>query len=203
MSLLTRTLFRARQGVVVIQRGIKKNRKIPVTLIEDVPLVGSAGTVAHVSKAYMRHKLFPKRLADYVVSYSGPLDRNKVEDNERVEDIEESETPEDAQQRLHQLALKNQEAIGRIVEMEPLVFERNVLPADSSEGQGARAIYGSLSKADVVRALVDIHGILVDKEALVMDDKIKSVGEYTCVVKLAYAGQASLKVKVVPTADKA
>ncbi|KAJ2802878.1 hypothetical protein H4R20_003108 [Coemansia guatemalensis] len=202
MSLLTRPLFRARQGVVLIQRGIKKKRRIPVTLIEDVPMVGSAGTVAHVSKAYMRHKLFPKRLAEYVLSYSGPLDRNKIEREEQAEEIKASETSEDTQQRVHQLALRNQETIGRIVDMEPLVFERNVVTADSGENQGAQAIYGSLSKADVVRALADMHGISLDKEALVMDDKIKSVGEYTCVVKLAYAGQASLKVKVVPTADK-
>ncbi|KAJ2079036.1 hypothetical protein H4R24_004049 [Coemansia sp. RSA 988] len=203
MSLLTRPLFRARQGVTLIQRGIKKKRRIPVTLIENVPLVGSAGTVAHVSKAYMRHKLFPKRLAEYVVSYSGPLDRNKIENDEQAEEAEASETPENTQQRLHQLALKNQEAIGRIVEMEALIFERNVVPDDSGGNQGAQAIYGSLSRADVVRALADMHAISVDKEALVMDDKIKNVGEYTCVVKLAYAGQASLKLKVVPTVDKA
>ncbi|KAJ1962967.1 poly(A)-binding protein binding protein [Dipsacomyces acuminosporus] len=195
MNFLTRQVAQTRQPVLILQRGLKK-AKIPVTLLKDIPRVGSAGTVVHVDKAHMRYQLYPKRLAEYVVVRQGPLDRSKI--------VEEpvtgspSKAQADEQQKVHSLALRNQEIIQRIVGLEPLVFERSVVPSESNAEQELQAIYGSLTKADVLKTLAEDHGISIDKDALSMDDKIKAIGEYICIVKLIYAGQASFKVKVVP-----
>ncbi|KAJ2711084.1 hypothetical protein H4R19_003419 [Coemansia spiralis] len=202
MSLLTRPLLRARCGTLIIQRGLKKKSRIPVTLLADVPHVGSAGTVAEVSRAHMRHELFPKRLAEYVVAYRGPRDRSKRE-AEAAAGAEAASAQMDVQQRTHALALRNQETISRILAVGVLVFERKVVSSEGAAEEGAQAIYGSLTKADVARELAEKHDIAVDKEALSMDDKIKSTGDYACTVKLLYAGQASLSVRVVPAAGAA
>ncbi|KAJ2777306.1 poly(A)-binding protein binding protein [Coemansia interrupta] len=202
MNSLTRSFALARSPVQVIQRGLKKKSKIPVTLLKDIPRVGSAGAVIQVNKAYMRHELFPKRLAAYVEVRGGPLDRTKAAADEAAKAAASplSKDGVDMQQRVHSLALTNQDIISRIAKLEPLVFERNVVPSGESGGEGeAQAIYGSLVKGDVIRELSEKHGIVIDKDALSMNDKIKSVGEYTCVVKLIYAGQASFKACVVPT----
>ncbi|KAJ1725316.1 hypothetical protein LPJ53_000543 [Coemansia erecta] len=201
MNSLTRAFVQTRSPVQVIRRGLKKKSKIPVTLLKDIPRVGSAGAVIQVNKAYMRHELFPKRLAAYVEVRGGPLDRTKAAADEVAKAAASllSQDGVDMQQKVHSLALTNQDIISRITKLEPLVFERNVVPSGESGGEGeAQAIYGSLVKGDVIRELAEKHGIVIDKDALNMNDKIKSVGEYTCVVKLIYAGQASFKACVVP-----
>ncbi|KAI7833411.1 hypothetical protein BX661DRAFT_178338 [Kickxella alabastrina] len=201
MNCLTRTLVQTRQPVLVIQRGMKKKSKIPVTLLKDIPRVGSAGSVIQVNKAYMRHELYPKRMAEYVLTREGPLDRTKAVEKESG--TAPSRTHVEAQQKVHSMALSNQETIGLIMKLQPLVFERKVVvAADGGAEEGVQAIYGSLAKTDVIKALAEEHGIVIDKDALSMDDKIKSVGEYRCVVKLIYAGQASFKAQVVPAKDE-
>ncbi|KAJ1662417.1 hypothetical protein EV178_005906 [Coemansia sp. RSA 1646] len=162
-----------------------------------MPGLGSAGTVVYVNKAYMRHELYPKHLAEYVIARSGPLDRGVS--TGKVEGMP-SRMGADAQHDVHSLALKNQDIIGRITRIEPLVFKRSVVVTDGDSVDGEQTIYGSLSKADVVKELESRSGIVVDKSALTMDDKIKSTGDYTCTVKLIYAGQVSFKCLVVPDA---
>ncbi|KAJ2889392.1 hypothetical protein IWW38_004740 [Coemansia aciculifera] len=200
MDCILRPLIRARAPVLVIQRGLKKKVKVPITLLQDIPRIGQAGAVVHVHKAYMRHELYPKRLADYVITRVGPLDRSKA-----VEEVAPDASQEriDRQEKVHSLALRNQDTLSRIVQLEPIVFERSVVVADAETGseEGIQAIYGSLTKADVLKELAEAHGIVIDKESLTMDDKIKSVGEYTCVVKLIYAGQASFKAVVAPAKE--
>ncbi|KAJ2743691.1 poly(A)-binding protein binding protein [Coemansia sp. BCRC 34301] len=198
MDRILRPLLLARSHVLILQRGLKKKVKIPITLLKDIPRIGQAGAVVHVHKAYMRHELYPKRLADYVVLRTGPLDRSKAE-KEVAPDASQEQT--DRQEKVHSLALRNQETLGWIVRLKPIVFERSVVVAEAGAEEGAQAIYGSLTKADVLKELAEAHGIVIDKESLTMDDKIKSVGEYTCVVKLIYAGQASFKAVVTPTKD--
>ncbi|KAI8322301.1 hypothetical protein GQ54DRAFT_297430 [Martensiomyces pterosporus] len=201
MNHLVRQLVQARQPVMILQRGLKKKTKIPVTLLKDIPRVGSAGTVVHVDKAHMRYQLYPQRLAEYVIVREGPMDRTKIV--EEPANAGPSRAQLDAQQKVHSLALQNQDIIQRVVMLEPLEFERKVVPMEAGEEQSAQAIYGSLTKADVVKALAEDHGIRIEKDALAMDEKIKAVGDYMCVVKLIYAGQASFKVRVVPSRSEA
>ncbi|KAJ2365488.1 hypothetical protein IW150_006199 [Coemansia sp. RSA 2607] len=202
MNSLTRSFVQTHSPIQIIRRGLKKKSKIPVTLLKDIPRVGSAGAVIQVNKAYMRHELFPKRLATYVEVRGGPLDRTKAAADEaaKAESSSLSRDGIDMQKKIHSLALTNQDIISRITKLEPLVFERNVVPSgESGAEEDVQAIYGSLVKSDVIRELAEKHGIVIDKDALTMNDKIKSIGEYTCVVKLIYAGQASFKACVVPT----
>ncbi|KAJ1937919.1 hypothetical protein DL89DRAFT_291844 [Linderina pennispora] len=186
----------ARSPIQILQRGLKKKTTIPVKLIKDVPRIGAVGTVIEVDPAYMRHELFPKRLADYVIARRGPLDRSKVLAEEKAAEGP-SRAALDQQQKVHATALGNQTMIQRVVELPVIEFERSAVEG-SEENE---AIYGSVSKADVLKALGE-HGIKIEKEALAMDDKIKTLGEYTCVVKLIYAGQASFTIRVVK-AEKA
>ncbi|KAJ1731386.1 poly(A)-binding protein binding protein [Coemansia biformis] len=194
--------LRACRGTLIIQRGLRKKCKIPVTLLTDVPHVGPAGAVVQVNRAHMRHELFPKRLADYVIAFKGPLDRSTRAAEEAAAAAASSSAQIDVQQRTHAMALRNQDVIGRIVALGPLVVARKVVPSEAGAEEGAQAIYGSLTKADVARELAEKHGIAIDKDALGMEDKIKSTGDYACTVKLQYAGQASLKVRVVPAAEE-
>ncbi|KAJ2349458.1 hypothetical protein IWW50_002525 [Coemansia erecta] len=200
MSLLARPSFQARLGTLVFQRGMKRKSRIPVTLLKDIPNVGAEGSVVSVHRAYMRHELFPKRLAEYVRKYTGPLDRNKpVEEEEQAVASGAQKSQIHAQKKVHSVALKNQELIGKLMDIDSLVFERNVTAKEEGAEGDAQGIYGSLTKTDVIKQLAEAHGVVVEKEALEMNDKIKHIGEYTCVIKLIYAGQTSIKLCVVPT----
>ncbi|KAJ1948690.1 hypothetical protein FBU59_001475, partial [Linderina macrospora] len=103
----------------------------------------------------------------------------------------------DQQQKVHATALSNQAMIQKVVELPVIEFARSAVEGPEE----SEAIYGSVSRADVLKALSE-HGVKIEKEALAMDDKIKTLGEYTCVVKLIYAGQASFKIRVIK-AEKA
>ncbi|KAI9479322.1 hypothetical protein H4R22_000249 [Coemansia sp. RSA 1290] len=197
MSLLARSLFQSRSGTQVFSRGLKRKSKISVTLLKAVPKLGAEGATVQVSRALMRHELFPRRLADYVPKYTGPLDRAKAVKEEQAAKAAASNDSADTQRKVHNLALKNQGIISQLLNVESLVFERNTMPKEGSSEESVQTIYGSLTKADVVKALAEKHGITVEKEALNMDDKIKHTGEYTCTIKLIYAGQTSLKLRVV------
>ncbi|KAJ2556892.1 poly(A)-binding protein binding protein [Coemansia sp. RSA 1933] len=190
MNHFARSLFQTQKPVLIISRGLKKATRIPITLAKDIPGLGSAGEVVYVNKAHMRHELYPKHLAAYVIARTGPLDRSVSA--EKVEGAP-SRKDTDVQKDIHLLALKNQDIIGRIVKLKSLVFKRSVIETEGGNPGSEQTIYGSLSKVDVIKELESTHGIIVDKSALSMDDKIKTTGNYTCTVKLVYAGQASLK----------
>ncbi|KAJ2719526.1 hypothetical protein GGI07_005161 [Coemansia sp. Benny D115] len=216
MNSLTRSasnFVRQQQPILMLQRGIKKNTRVTVKLLKDIPMVGSAGSTIEVGRAHMRHVLYPRRLAAYVISYNGPRDR--VKEAALAAEREAAETKAggakaggkgaggiNEQERVHNLALHNQDLIGKILRLEPLVFERKTTVESEASENAAATIYGSVTKADVLKMLAENHGIVVDRSALTMDEKIKTVGEYSCEVKLIYAGNASFKFKVVPMASE-
>lgn len=215
MSVLARTFAQAgtnvQPAVLAFQRGMKRNAKIPVTMLKALPQLGTEGATVYVNRAYMRYELYPKRLAEYVVSRKGPIDKRKIKGEEEQNRIGQIAAQTNVQEKVHQLAVRNQETIAKITRINGIIFERKVVAAteatkEADEGvvggdKTQQAIYGSLTKSDVLIVLEEQYGITVDKEALLMDDKIKSTGDYTCVVKLIYAGQASFKAKVIPTKE--
>ncbi|KAJ2704361.1 hypothetical protein FB645_003366 [Coemansia sp. IMI 203386] len=200
MNCLTNLFVQTRQPVMILQRGLKKKSKIPVTLLKNIPRVGTAGAVIRVSRGHMRNELYPKRLAVYASIKEASVDRSTAAQKDAPLLVKKHK---EARRDVHLLAVNNQATIDQISDLEPLVFERKVVGSgESGSESGAQAIYGSLSKADVIKELAEKHSIHIDRDALNMDDKIKSVGEYRCVVKLIYAGQASFVAKVIPAKEE-
>ncbi|KAJ1647591.1 hypothetical protein J3B02_005143 [Coemansia erecta] len=200
MNCLTSLFVQTRQPVMILQRGLKKKSKIPVMLLKSIPRVGAAGAVIRVSRGHMRNDLYPKRLAVYASIKEGTVERANTAQKEAALPTKKHA---EARRDVHLLAVNNQAIIDQVASLEPLVFERKVVVSSEPSAEGtAQTIYGSLTKADVIKELADKHSIYIERDALSMNDKIKSVGEFKCVVKLIYAGQASFLAKVVPAKDK-
>ena len=148
-----------------------------VILLQDVKGSGKKGDVANVSDGYARNFLFPKGLA-------------KEATTSAVHEIEvkkESLRLKEKQQRE-----RAQELASGIEEMSVTIYAKT--------GESDR-LFGSISTADIAKALKKEYDIDVDKKKISLDEHIKSLGEYEAKVKL-YAGVAANLKVVIARKDK-
>jgi large subunit ribosomal protein L9 len=142
-----------------------------VILLEDVPKLGRRGEVREVSDGYARNFLLPQKLA--LGATAGNL---------RNLDLIK------ANQEGRAARLRN-EAQAQADAVEALSFVQS--RQASEEGR----LFGSVGKADVVAFLTQ-HGISVEKRRVVLDEPIKSVGDYVVPIRLHGDVTANLKVSV-------
>lgn len=65
-----------------------------------------------------------------------------------------------------------------------------------AKGGGAGRLFGSITTQEIADALQKEHGITLDKRKIVLDEQIKTVGEYTVKCKLGYEITADLKLRI-------
>ena len=143
-----------------------------VILLKDVKGTGKAGEVVKVSAGYARNLLIPKGFA------TEASDRN-------IRDLEK------------QKALLAEKRMG---EREKAVAAAERLAGitvnfASKSGEGGR-LFGSVTSKDIADALLEQHGIDIDKKKIVMENPIKQVGETEVAVKLYQDVSAAVKVNV-------
>ena len=143
-----------------------------VILTADVPALGRAGEVKDVADGYAQNFLLPRKLA--VVATPAVLkqwERGK-------------------EKRSQLLAGKQGELKGLASKINgvSLSFSRPV----AAEGK----LFGSVGKSDIIKSLKSC-GYTVDKDALVLDQSIKHVGDHEVEVRLMPEVSAKIKVIVV------
>ncbi len=147
-----------------------------VLLCEDVQKCGLAGEVKDVSDGFARNFLLPKKLA--MAATDASLRRWESEKKVRLLKIE-----------------KNLEAARKVAEqLEALEIQ---IPAKAGkEGH----LFGSINNHNVADALV-AKGFAIDRKNISVESPIKSLGEFTVLVKLHAQVNANLKVRVVAAAQ--
>lgn len=142
-----------------------------VILLDDVPKVGRRGEVRDVSDGYARNFLLPQKLA--LGATAGNLrNLNVIKANQ-----------DSRAARLKAQAETQAQAI------EVLAFSQ--ARQASEEGR----LFGSVGKNDVAAFLAE-RGVVVEKRRIVLDEPIKSVGEYLVPIRLHGDVTANLKVSV-------
>ncbi|MCR4440612.1 MAG: 50S ribosomal protein L9 [Peptococcaceae bacterium] len=143
-----------------------------VILTGDVKGTGKKGDVINVTEGYARNFLLPRGLAVEATKHNlAELDRQKAAlDKKRAEELEKAR---DLKKRLDQLVV--------------------TLPVKTGE---AGRLFGSITAKDIGEALLEKHGLTVDKRKIELKTPIKALGSYPVAVRLHPEVTATIDVRV-------
>ena len=145
-----------------------------VILLQDVKAIGKKDQVLEVSDGYARNYLIPRKLA----TEANSAELRRVDDMKRA--AQERLDREERQAR--QLARQLKEG-GIILKVKC--------------GEGGR-LYGTVTGADVAKALKETMDIEIDKKKIEIPDHIKTVGEYEAEVRLMSGIATKLRLSIQP-----
>ncbi|MBU0504142.1 MAG: 50S ribosomal protein L9 [Candidatus Omnitrophota bacterium] len=143
-----------------------------VILIQDVLGIGKAGTRVKVKDGFARNYLLLKGLAAQATA----ANLKDLEQKRKIQSLRDEKLKEQAE--------------GLKAELEKLSL---TLP---SLAQNETELYGSITNLDIERALNE-EGFNIDKNSIVLDEPIKSLGVFEVPVKLHSEISAKIKVWIV------
>lgn len=143
-----------------------------VILLQDIRGKGKKGQMLEVSDGYARNYMLPRKLAVEAT----PDAVNTMRMNDKAQQEKRQREREEA------FALSN-----RLKDMTIVV---------KAKGGGAGRLFGSVTTQEISDALNSGYGIELDKRRIVLDEQIKTVGEYTVKCKLGYEINADLKLRI-------
>lgn len=143
-----------------------------LVLTQDVQHVGKKHDLVEVKRGYGRNYLLPRGLA--TIATPGLVAQIKVVQSKRDE-------------RKQKMTAQAKELAQRIKDVE-LVFDAKV----TKKG----ALFGSISRSDIVAELAKKIDFKVDPEAILMDAPIKVIGKHRLKVQLSPEVDAVLLVNV-------
>lgn len=147
-----------------------------VILIKDLKGTGYAGDIVNVSDGYARNFLFPKGIAREASVQNLNIAKQQQQANEKRRLLER---------------LSAEEAAKRLSGLKVVVKAKC--------GENGR-LFGSITSKEISEAILEQHGIEVEKKRIVMDDHIKELGETKLAVKV-YAGISADIVVSVEAAE--
>ena len=143
-----------------------------VILKEEVPHLGDSGEIVNVKPGYGRNYLIPQGLADYA-------------------------TPRNIKEMEHKLRVIKKQidaAKAEVAEVKARLQEVSITIAKPS-GDNDK-LFGSVTTADIEKALA-AENLTIDKRRIIIDEPIKSLGDFTVKAKLFGGELAEFKVWVV------
>lgn len=143
-----------------------------VILKDDVPSLGHRGEVVTVKDGYARNYLFPRKLA----LPATPGNRKQVEQEKAAHARREAKEQSDA------------DALAAMLAQVSLT-----IPAKAGESD---QLFGSITAMDIAEALA-LKGYTIDKRRVVLEEPIKTIGEYDVSLRLHREVTASVKVNVI------
>jgi large subunit ribosomal protein L9 len=143
-----------------------------VILNQDLEGVGKAGAVARVKDGFARNFLFPKRLAVPLTARN----LKNLEQEKQTKTLKLDKEKKEAEQLKDRLA-------GLSLTLPVLIQEKDKL-------------YGSITSLEIQHALEE-EGFNIDKNSIVLEEPIKSLGIYQVPVKLHPEVLAEIKLWVV------
>jgi large subunit ribosomal protein L9 len=143
-----------------------------VILKNDIPKVGTAGSVIRVSDGYARNYLFPHGFAVPKTASNAKL----LERQHAQQQVQTQKTVQHAQDLKVKL-----EALSVTI---PMLIQED------------EKLYGSVSVIDILKALKD-EGITIEKSQIELEEPMKSLGIYEVPVKLHPDIIAKVKIWVV------
>ncbi|MBR1812997.1 MAG: 50S ribosomal protein L9 [Lachnospiraceae bacterium] len=144
-----------------------------VILLQDVKSLGKKGEKVTVSDGYARNFILPKKLG--VSATAANLNDLKLK--------------EANQARIEKEQLDAAKELQAKIEASPVTLSVKV-------GEGGK-VFGSIASKEIATAFKEQHGLELDKKKILLDENIRTVGNYTVGVKLHRDVTAKLSVKVV------
>jgi len=145
-----------------------------VILLQDIKAIGKKDQVLEVSDGYARNYLIPRKLA----TEATPAELKRVDEMRRA-----------AQDRLEREEHQARQ-VARQLKEGGIVLKVKC-------GEGGR-LYGTVTGADVAKALKETMDIEVDKKKIEIPDHIKTVGEYEAEVRLMSGIATKLRLTIQP-----
>lgn len=146
---------------------------VKVILRGDVDGLGLRGDIVEVSKGYARNFLGPRSLA--IPATTGAESQAKAMRSAR--DQRDSAAREAAE------------------EVAKVMVSKEVI-VTSRAGEGGR-LFGSVTSAEIVAAVLEQTGIEIDRKALRLEDHIKELGDYHVMARLHSNVEFPITVRVV------
>lgn len=143
-----------------------------VILLQDIKGKGKKGQMLEVSDGYARNYMLPRKMA--VEATADNINTKRMTDK----------ATQERQQR------EREEAFAISEKMKDMVVTVR------AKGGGAGRLFGSVTTQEISEAIKAQEGIDVDKRRIVLDEQIKTVGDYTVKCKLGYEITAKLKLRV-------
>lgn len=144
-----------------------------VILLSDVKALGKKGDIVNVSDGYARNFIFPKKLGlEANAKNLNDLKLHKAHEEKVAEEIYE-------------------EAVAFGKKLEELTITVAI-----KAGEGGKT-FGSVSTKEIGKALMDQHGIEIDKRKMLLPEPIKTMGTHIITIKLHQKVTANLTVKVM------
>lgn len=143
-----------------------------VILQQDIRGKGKKGQMIEVSDGYARNYMLPRKLA--IEATADNVNTMRMTDK--------------AQQEKRQR--EREEAFAISKRMADLVVTVRC------KGGGAGRLFGSVTTQEIADSLKKQTGIDLDKRKIVLEEQIKTVGDYKVKCKLGYEINAELKLKV-------
>ena len=143
-----------------------------VILTEDVKGKGYIGDIVKVSDGYARNYLLPKGQAKEATTHNLNVAKQQQQANEKRRLLERVSAEEAAQ---------------KLSGIKVVVTEKC--------GETGR-LFGSVTSAEVAKAILDQHGIDIAKKKIVMKEHIKDLGEFPLQVKVHAGISADIIVSV-------
>ena len=143
-----------------------------VILRQDVPQLGRRGDIVDVKAGYARNYLLPLKLAMEATAGN----------RKQVAEMKAAGARREATEKTSAESLAAQ-----------LAGVALTLPAKAGESD---QLFGSVTAMDIASAL-EAHGFTIDKRKVLLEEPIKTLGEYEVPVRLHHEVTASVKVQVV------
>ena len=143
-----------------------------VILQQDVKGKGKRGQMIEVSDGYARNYMLPRKIA--VEATADNVNTMRMNDK--------------AQQEKRQKEREEAFAISKKM--------KDMVVVVRAKGGGAGRLFGSVTTQEIAEAIQKQEGINIDKRKIVLDEQIKTVGEYTVKCKLGYEITADLKLRI-------
>lgn len=143
-----------------------------VILQQDVKGKGKKGQMIEVSDGYARNYMLPRKIA--VEATADNVNTMRMNDKA----LQERQRKERA------------EAVATMEQMKSFTL------TITAKGGGAGKLFGSITAQEIADALLARQDIRLDKRKIVLDEPIKTAGQYTVKCKLGYEVVAQLKLNV-------
>jgi large subunit ribosomal protein L9 len=143
-----------------------------VILREDVEKLGARGEVVRVAAGYARNFLLPQRLA-----VAATESNKKIVDQERQ-----------AWLKREAKAQNESEDLSKLLDAQTVTITQRAGENDQ--------LFGSVTAKDLADAL-EAQGFTIDRRKILLEEPIRSLGDFTVPVRLHRAVTANLKVHVV------
>lgn len=143
-----------------------------VILLQDVKGKGKKGQMLEVSDGYARNYMLPRKMA--VEATADNINTKRMTDK----------ATQERQQREREEAFSISERM------------KDMVVTVRAKGGGAGRLFGSVTTQEIAEAIKKQEGIDIDKRRIVLEEQIKTVGDYTVKCKLGYEITAQLKLRV-------